>query len=315
MATNQYRVAKVKIIGHWASSRDIIDEWKKMIPSVKLQKKFIENTDQSRENKNKNKIIVLPTVYNNADVFLVINSPFPGEYYNPERTIVLQMEPNMYFNNELWGVWHDPQPHMCVRVRRHAECVNMLQWHLKMSFDELFNNEREIVKTKGDTVSVILSNKYVDEGHIARTDLAHMIEADPRFSIDVYGTNTSFKNYKGTLPAGEKDEGLVGYKYHINMENNFIHNYVTEKLVDCILCETLCFYAGPPNICSIINPRAFVLLDPYDLKKSLETVHEYVRTGEWEKRISIIRGEKARILEEIGFYHQIAEEIDRVLFD
>ena len=48
-----------------------------------------------------------------ADYFVIINKPQKGDYYDPKRTIVFQMEPWVYDDNKRWGVktwgeWAEP---------------------------------------------------------------------------------------------------------------------------------------------------------------------------------------------------------------
>jgi hypothetical protein len=94
------------------------------------------------------------------------------------------------------------------------------------------------------------------------------------------------------------------------MENNFEKNFITEKLWEPILCETLVFYYGCPNVSDYIDPRAFVLLDITNFEKSYQIIKQAVSEDWWSQRIDIIRQEKHKILNELAFFPTIDKIIN-----
>ena len=86
------------------------------------------------------------------------------------------------------------------------------------------------------------------------------------------------------------------------MENNYESNFITEKLWEPILCETLVFYYGCPNVTKYIDNRAFVLLDVNDFEQSYQIIKQAIKEDWWSQRIDIIKKEKRRILEELAFF-------------
>jgi hypothetical protein len=54
------------------------------------------------------------------------------------------------------------------------------------------------------------------------------------------------------------------------MENNFERNYITEKLWEPILCETLVFYYGCPNITDYINKDRILIIENLEEKNILK---------------------------------------------
>ena len=95
------------------------------------------------------------------------------------------------------------------------------------------------------------------------------------------------------------------------MENNFEKNYITEKLWEPILCETLVFYYGCPNVADYIDPRAFVLLDINDFERSYQIIKQALKEDWWSQRIEFIRKEKRKILDELAFFPTIEKIITR----
>lgn len=277
---------KVMLLCNWCSSKELADSWNKM-----------SQGDYSWGNL---KIIWEGT----PDYWVIINRPPEGVEYDASKTIVFQMEPHMAERN-MWGEWGNPDDSKFLKIFRHSTDFNNVEWHLGKSYSEL--STQPIVKSsdKEFVLSTVLSDKYFDEGHIKRIDFVKYIEE--QLPVDVYGQNTfGYKNYKGSLPPRQKDDALLPYKYTFNAENNSISNYFSEKLVDAILSETLCFYWGCPNVDQYIDPSAYIQLPLDDMAKSLEIVKNAIENDEWGKRIETIRREKQKILNQYQFFPRLA---------
>jgi hypothetical protein len=164
-------------------------------------------------------------------------------------------------------------------------------------------------KTKENKISTICSSNYHDEGHILRIEflkfLENKINKDDNLCVDIYNrdNNHNFKNYKGPLTAYiDKSLGIVPYKYYFMMENNFEKDFITEKIWEPILCETLCFYYGCPNISDYLDPLSYVLLDANNFEKSYSIIKTAIEEDWWSQRIDIIRKEKDKILNQMSFF-------------
>ena len=80
---------------------------------------------------------------------------------------------------------------------------------------------------------------------------------------------------------------------------------MTEKLFEPILCESLVFYYGCPNVSDYIDERAYVQLDMEDFEKSYQIMKQAIKEDWWSQRIEIIRKEKAKLLDEMQFFPTI----------
>ena len=218
----------------------------------------------------------------NPDYWVIINSPPPDVYYDASRTILFQMEPNMKSRPDIWGEWSNPRKEDFLKVIDHDNDYNNVEWHISTTFDFLKTQPIQKDVSLDKRVSTILSNKYKDEGQVKRIDFVKYIEND--VDVDVFGSNQfEHKNYKGTLPYHQKENGLFPYRYTFNCENNSIDNYFSEKLVDAILSECLCFYWGCPNVGKWIDERAFIRLDMNDFDKSREIIQQSIKNDEWPR--------------------------------
>lgn len=65
------------------------------------------------------------------------------------------------------------------------------------------------------------------------------------------------------LIDGEKD-CLFNSMFHICTENQSVHNYFTEKIVDCFLSETIPVYWGCPNINDFFDNTGIISFDSTD---------------------------------------------------
>lgn len=156
-----------------------------------------------------------------------------------------------------------------------------------------------------------MSSNYYFPGHVKRIDFVKFLEAKD-LHIDVYGSNKfDYKNYKGTLPSLQKDEGLFPYKYTFNVENYSIKNYFAEKLVDGILSECLVFYSGCYNIRDFIDDRTYIYLELSNFEEDYKKVLTAIENNEWEKRIDVIRKEKQKILDYLQFFPRLERIIGK----
>ena len=64
--------------------------------------------------------------------------------------------------------------------------------------------------------------------------------------VDVYGRGLNVRGCKGEL--GNKADGLIPYKFSVCMENGIWDDYISDKIIDAVLCRTIPIYVGARNI-------------------------------------------------------------------
>jgi hypothetical protein len=292
------------MICNWCTSEQLCKEWSNMCeqPS-KFSWKNIQITWENTD----------------IDYYVIINKPlFKDEYFEPNKTIIFQMEPYVFDHTKNWGVktwgeWCNPDPLRFLAVRgRHTKYHNNAFWQLEQTYNELVNLNIEAIDKKNN-LSSICSSKYFDEGHIKRIDFLKYIESKNDIPIDIYSQDNkhNFYNNKGPLqPYIDKSKGLLPYKYYFMIENNFEENFITEKLWEPILCETLVFYYGCPNTSDYIDPLAYVELDINNFEKSYQIIKNAIEQDLWSQRIDIIKKEKQKILNELSFFPTVQKIIE-----
>ena len=108
-----------------------------------------------------------------------------------------------------------------------------------------------------------------DPGHVRRIDFLRFLD-DQDVELDIYGSpENGFRHWRSPTPPRDKGVALLPYRYYFDAENNSAPNFYTEKIVDCLLAETLCFYWGCPNLDSFFDPRAFIRLELEDFEADL----------------------------------------------
>lgn len=231
-----------------------------------------------------------------ADYVVVVNGGVTPDRCLFNKTIFCKMEP--VFVDKKWedvGSW-SLFGVFGLRIDQNISSPNALEWHLNKTRSVLLDPNVCPKKTKGNIISAVISGKQQSPGHVAR--IRFVLFAQQFLQWDVYGNAGSHKLPWNTFLGSPeyKDIALTPYRYSFACENHFIDDYVTEKLVDCILAETLCFYDGAPNVESIIDSRAFIKIDLKDHVSALETIKSSIDNNEYEKRLFFIKTEKERIV-------------------
>lgn len=250
--------------------------------------------------------VVLQDQPNNEGYSIVINQPLENKGFLPHKTMVFRMEPDCDVNFMDWYKSINIKEKNFMRFFSNTNYRNNTEWHLSETYDELYNTHPE--KTK--MLSTVLSSLYTMLGHKLRIDFVKFLQ-EKGVDIDVYGRDNvfNFKNHLGSLEYHNKSPAILPYKYTFIAENCDKQNYFTEKIVDAILGETLCFYWGCSGLEKWISPDAFIRLPLEDKEKSLNILVEAIGNNEWEKRIEVIRREKKKILEYFSFFNRVESYI------
>jgi hypothetical protein len=270
---------------NWASSKELCNEWSNMCEDM-FKWKNIEITWDD----------------NNIDYYIILNYPQDHEYYEPKKTIIFQMEPSIAIKH--WGKWSHPDEKLFMFVGSHKNILNAVQLQIR-TIPHIFPDVRE------NKLISILSFKAHDIGHIKRLNFIKQLEIKKLNLIDVYGKENyhNFNNYKGQVIENSKEKCFEKYKYCFQAENNSEYNYATEKIWEPIVCECLCFYWGCPNLEDYINSASFVRLNLDDIDGSIHIIKTAIEEDWWSQRIEMIREEKKKIINELGFFPTVKKII------
>ncbi len=212
---------------------------------------------------------------------------------NPLKTIYFMMEPygeKLYesylskFNNPVQPLFFKGD---------HKQHLNLQEYWLNKSVSELESNIIQKDPSLNLTLSVCVSDRYVDPGHKYRLDLIKKLDegcgTKYPIQIHIYGKCKSlqFKNYKGECPERDKSNALLKYKYHFNAENHQIDNYITEKFYDALMSENYLFYFGASNASSYFENSFTALTGNIDI--DIDIIIKCMQDDYWNKYIELIR--------------------------
>lgn len=182
------------------------------------------------------------------------------------------------------------------RTRHHNEISNLvLPWHITNSFDELIGNTH---LPKVELISLVASTKVAFPGHQSRHDFIQ--KARQRF-----GTEIQFFG-KGIKFIENKQDALLPFMYSLALENTKQDGYWTEKIVDCILCNTVPIYFGSELPPQIFPPGSYIRLDELSVE-TFETIYDMLSEHDYYSRLPSVLAAKKNLLRHHSFFPQIAK--------
>lgn len=299
-------VIRVRMLTNWCSSHDLCELFNRMTTDGNYEWRFRDLEGAAHR-------LRITAADDDPDYWVVINAPPPGERVRLDagRTVVFQMEPLMWSKpmRAQWGSWAAPSPLSFLQVRDHRRYRNSCDWWLGPSYPELRHGP---APQKQRVMAACVSSKRFDPGHVRRLDFLGLLDRQD-IDLDIYGApENGFRRWRASTPLHDKRRALLPYRYYFDAENNSTPNFYTEKIVDCLLAETLCFYWGCPNLDSFLDPRAYIRLELDDFDADLVRVREAIMADEWSARLPYIRAEKRRILDQYQFFPTLARVIDPV---
>lgn len=298
-------VIRVRMLANWCSSGELCELFNRMTSQGNYEWRFRDLAGVEH------RLRMTSAADEEPDYWVVINAPPASEegHFDPSRTVVFQMEPLMWTERmrERWRRWAAPSPLSFLQVRDHRRYRNSCDWWVGCSYADLSQGPPP---QKDRTMAACVSAKYFDPGHVRRIDFLRFLDRHD-IDLDIYGARENgFRRWRSRLPLHDKRRALLGYRYYFDAENNAAPNFYTEKILDCLLAETLCFYWGCPNLDSFFDPRAFIRLELEDFEADLARIREAIAADEWSARLPHIRAEKRRILDEYQFFPTLARVVD-----
>ncbi len=161
-----------------------------------------------------------------------------------------------------------------------------------LSSEEEVDRIRTEHPPKSKSVSFIGSIQHPSTGaYQFRREVANAVLGRP--DVDCFG--------KGIREIAGKREALAPYRFSIAMENAAEDLYFTEKLIDCILLETIPIYYGCNGISELFNPAGVLQF------RSLEELDQLLNTlsdSLWTERRSAALENKKQVLDRGWYSHR-----------
>ena len=166
-------------------------------------------------------------------------------------------------------------PYILTTNRQWIDNINIFIRNIPYIFNY---SDNTIPFSERKLITAISANKhssYKGELYSERERAYSYFEKKRPEQFDFYGVlweNTSHPCYRGTVKS--KKDTFQRYKFALCFENTSdIHDYVTEKIFDCICSGIVPIYAGAPNIMEYLSKDSFI---DYFAFNSLDELDDYL---------------------------------------
>ncbi|OUW74378.1 MAG: hypothetical protein CBD76_00465 [Pelagibacteraceae bacterium TMED216] len=116
----------------------------------------------------------------------------------------------------------------------------------------------------------------------------------------------------GIKETKSKEDGILNYKYHLVLENQYRHNTFSEKLFDSFLGNSLPIYFGAPNLIDHFNQKSYLQLNLNDYGDSLKKINQIINSDEYEKSYDHLIQAKDTVLEKFNIIKRIDNIIENL---
>jgi hypothetical protein len=109
----------------------------------------------------------------------------------------------------------------------------------------------------------------------------------------------------------EKRDAIASYRFSIAMENTTSDHYFSEKLVDCLLLETIPIYFGCPSIGDLFDTRGMLL---FNSRQQLESILNRLTPQLYDEMRVYAVANKERVIaqrwhNDAGLFSRLSEQI------
>lgn len=156
------------------------------------------------------------------------------------------------------------------------------------------------VPEKKDRISIITSGKKRFPGHHKRLRFIEKLKKHPISQhIDFFGGYTN--------PIEDKLDGLLGYKYHVALENSSIDDYWTEKFADPLLAYSMPIYYGCTNIDAYFPEGGYIAIDIDDFDRTVSIIEHALDKDIFSKKFDTLLSARSKILNEYNILRLVAD--------
>jgi hypothetical protein len=125
--------------------------------------------------------------------------------------------------------------------------------------------------------------------------------------IDIYGRGWEISDPRFKGEVKYKKDALYDYEYSIGIENACEHNYASEKLFDCFMCNTIPLYYGCPNVADIYEPESVRVID-IESDNIIDDIKKIVSVDN-KLSAEAVLDSKARYFQRYNLYNIMKKEI------
>lgn len=159
--------------------------------------------------------------------------------------------------------------------------------HYTFQFHNFANTPILTFENKPNLMSIMVSNKTFLEGHIYRYILAEQLIIQ-KLPVDILGRGAKkLKEYypdSNNIKSSFQDDSELyrNYKYTIAIENTISNKYISEKLTNAYVHNTIPIYIGAKKVDEIFGDNCCIKLSG-DIVKDVELIKNIINNPEEHK--------------------------------
>jgi Glycosyltransferase family 10 (fucosyltransferase) C-term len=287
-------VTKIKGVCHWSDSatlhKRIIDQF---IPGYSSAMGFEFTTAQD------------------YDYLLLFSLKSENPVCCPKQNVVgfLQEPPDNRFVDKHLST-HCGVAYVCSDAKYYEDTYSSapgrMFYHMLGKIGDYANNSSYKKRKK---LSVVVSGKRGggDRGkfyEVRHDVLSAIFKSD--LECDIYGHSISTDDNRYMGSPADKADALIDYEYSIAIENGRWDGYISEKFIDCILCNTIPIYLGAPDIDKHF-PSAYIELPLDDTAKKLKEII----SADNSSMVPQIRAAKAKWIKHYNLFDLVIDSMKR----
>lgn len=156
------------------------------------------------------------------------------------------------------------------------------------------------------SISTVCGSKSYTQNHLIRKKLWYK-QDKIKNPIDFYlSKQGGVENFRNNKLLGESKFPLFDSMFHICIENVTKDNFFTEKLIDCLLCETIPIYLGCKNIGNYFNTNSIISVDNLD---EIIYVCNNLKEEDYYSKIDSVIENKNKSFDWVDFPKRIEDKI------
>lgn len=123
---------------------------------------------------------------------------------------------------------------------------------------------------------------------------------------DVFGRGN---RYGTELPPDGKQNGLLPYKFSICMENGIWDGYISDKIIDAVMCNAIPIYVGAPDIKKHM-PFAIELTQYQNIPAAIDEIKHIVQTTDYYAVLPKLQEWKFKFLKRYSLLKKITDFVN-----
>lgn len=197
-----------------------------------------------------------------------------------------------------FGPWQDVSEREC---KNFSQTQGSVLWGVSGEYNDYLASFDGMKKVN---LSCITSAKKDLKGHKERLKFLYALQErlkGSECSFDIKG--------RGIEDIRSKDDVLIPSKYALCVENSIQKDYITEKLFDAFLCDTMPIYIGALNIFDYFPKNSLIYLEDYNVEKAEIIIKNAIETGMYEKTFKERQSAKELVLNRYNFFYNIVHRV------